>query len=192
MVLGVSIIWAVGFKISLRGVCLFVNINVLKFQSGFFVYVLGCQGVEFSCHPLGVSLRFGTVHFTDLSVSLFLTAPRGVWDLSSPTRDWTCALGAWSLHRWIAREVPGRYLASCSWDLRAVGNSSISLQGSSWKVTVEADRTRSKELCRMFISLNFLIYKMGIKPAMVQYCYEDHRQWTFSAQSGAPAIVAIN
>ena len=86
MVLGVSIVLAVGFKISLRGVCLFVNINVLKFHSGFFVYALGCQGVEFSCRPLGVSLRFGTVHFTDLSVSLFLTAPGGMWDLSSPTR----------------------------------------------------------------------------------------------------------
>ena len=107
IVLGVSIVWAVRFKISLRGVCLFVNINVLKFHSGFFVYVLGCQGVEFNCHPLGVRLRFGTGHFIDISVPLFLTAPRGAWDLSPPARDWTRALGAWSLNRWIAREVPG-------------------------------------------------------------------------------------
>ena len=84
---GVSIVWAVGFKVSLRGVCLFVNINALKFHSGFFVHVLGCQGVEFNCHPLGVSLRFGAGHFTDISVPLFLTAPRGVWDLSPPARD---------------------------------------------------------------------------------------------------------
>ena len=34
--------------------------------------------------------------------------PRGMWDLSSLTRDWTFTfcIGRWSLKHWIAREVP--------------------------------------------------------------------------------------
>ena len=32
----------------------------------------------------------------------------GMWDLSSPTRDWTrtACIGTWSLNHWIVREVP--------------------------------------------------------------------------------------
>ena len=35
--------------------------------------------------------------------------PWGMWDLSSPTRDWTHTpfTGKWSLNDWIAMEVPG-------------------------------------------------------------------------------------
>ena len=34
--------------------------------------------------------------------------PRGMWDLSSPNRDWTRTpcIGRWSLNHWTAREVP--------------------------------------------------------------------------------------
>ena len=34
--------------------------------------------------------------------------PRGMWDLSSPTRDQTCTpcIGRQSLNHWTAREVP--------------------------------------------------------------------------------------
>ena len=34
--------------------------------------------------------------------------PRGMWDLSSPTRDWTHTpcIGRWSLNHWTVREVP--------------------------------------------------------------------------------------
>ena len=33
--------------------------------------------------------------------------PQGLWDLSSPTRDWTCTpgIGRWSLNLWTTREV---------------------------------------------------------------------------------------
>ena len=33
--------------------------------------------------------------------------PRGLWDLSSPTRDWTCTpcIGRWNLRLWTTREV---------------------------------------------------------------------------------------
>ena len=33
---------------------------------------------------------------------------RGMWDLSSPTWDWTCTpcTGRWSFNHWTAREVP--------------------------------------------------------------------------------------
>ena len=39
---------------------------------------------------------------------IFFFWPRGLWDLSSLTRDRTCtpALEAWSLNHWTAREVP--------------------------------------------------------------------------------------
>ena len=38
----------------------------------------------------------------------FLAVPRGMWDLSSPTRDWTCtpSRAEWTLNQWTAREVP--------------------------------------------------------------------------------------
>ena len=34
--------------------------------------------------------------------------PWGMWDLSSPTRNWTCIpfIGRWSLSHWTTREVP--------------------------------------------------------------------------------------
>lgn len=40
--------------------------------------------------------------------SFFLAARLGLWDLSSWTRDPTCApvLKVWSLHRWTTRKVP--------------------------------------------------------------------------------------
>ena len=40
--------------------------------------------------------------------------PRGMWNLSSPTRDWTCFLciGRQSLNHWTAGEVPTVPLAS--------------------------------------------------------------------------------
>ena len=43
-----------------------------------------------------------------VSFFYFLAMLRGMWDLSSPTRDRTCALAleAWSLNHWTAREVP--------------------------------------------------------------------------------------
>ena len=55
--------------------------------------------------------------------------PRGMWDLSSLTRDWTCTscIGRWSLSHWTTREVPvnhsllctlnslGFYLAPANW-----------------------------------------------------------------------------
>ena len=39
---------------------------------------------------------------------VLISWPRGVWDLSSPTRDWTCTpcLGRWSLNQWTTRESP--------------------------------------------------------------------------------------
>ena len=39
---------------------------------------------------------------------LFLATPGGMWDLSSPARDWTHApcIGALSLNHWTTREVP--------------------------------------------------------------------------------------
>ena len=38
----------------------------------------------------------------------FFFWPWGMWDLSSPARDWTCSpcIGRQSLHHWTAREVP--------------------------------------------------------------------------------------
>ena len=40
--------------------------------------------------------------------------PRGFWDLSSPTRDWTGipCIGRWSLNHWTAREVPAHCFLS--------------------------------------------------------------------------------
>ena len=38
----------------------------------------------------------------------FFFWPWGMWDLSSPTRDWTCTLriGRWTINLWTAKEVP--------------------------------------------------------------------------------------
>ena len=45
---------------------------------------------------------------------VFLSVLRGMWDLSSPTRDQTCApapaLEVLSLNPWTAREVPVLYI----------------------------------------------------------------------------------
>ena len=40
---------------------------------------------------------------------IFLATLRGLWDLSSPTRDWTHTPGSelWSPNHWTAREFPG-------------------------------------------------------------------------------------
>ena len=44
---------------------------------------------------------------------VFLAAPRGMWDLSSPTKGpgiepMSPAVEVWSLNHWTAREVPKR------------------------------------------------------------------------------------
>ena len=43
------------------------------------------------------------------SLSLFLVTPCSIWDLCSPTRDWTHApcIGRQNLDHWTARQVPG-------------------------------------------------------------------------------------
>ena len=42
--------------------------------------------------------------------------PRGMWALSSLTRDWICTscIGRWSLNHWTTREVPAALQASLS------------------------------------------------------------------------------
>ena len=42
----------------------------------------------------------------------FFFLPQGMWDLSSPTRGWTCipCIGRWNLNHWTPREVPGKVL----------------------------------------------------------------------------------
>ena len=39
---------------------------------------------------------------------VFFFWSQGTWDLSSPTKDWTCTpcIGKWSLNHWTTREVP--------------------------------------------------------------------------------------
>ena len=48
------------------------------------------------------------VFFVFVFLICLLAAPHGMWDLSSPTRDRTCALcvGSAGLNHWTAREVP--------------------------------------------------------------------------------------
>ena len=48
----------------------------------------------------------------------FLASPHGMWDLSSPTKDWTyvlciTALEVPSLNPWAAREVPNGSFKDC-------------------------------------------------------------------------------
>ena len=52
-----------------------------------------------------VFLEFVTILFLGF---FFFFWPWGMWDLSSPARDWTCSpcIGRQSLHHWTAREVP--------------------------------------------------------------------------------------
>ena len=42
---------------------------------------------------------------------LFYFWPRGIWNLSFPTRDWTYTpcIGRWSLNHWTIRKVPQLY-----------------------------------------------------------------------------------
>ena len=52
------------------------------------------------------------------SHSLQAPLPRGMWDLSSQSRDWTCVLciARWSLNHWTTRKVPFSLL-ECGFDL---------------------------------------------------------------------------
>ena len=47
-----------------------------------------------------------------LSLFYVLALPCCTWDVSAPSRDWTCApaVGAGSLNHWTTREVPGECL----------------------------------------------------------------------------------
>ena len=66
--------------------------NFLKF----FFYVDHFKSLYWICYNIASVLCFGVFW------------PKGIWDLSSPTRDWTCTpcLGRWSFNHWTTREVP--------------------------------------------------------------------------------------
>jgi len=63
-----------------------------------------------SAHQLPCTVRMSfSWHLPLLLIfCLFLTTPCNMWELSSPTRDWTCdrCLGSLSLNHWTTREVP--------------------------------------------------------------------------------------
>ena len=50
-----------------------------------------------------------------LLLHLFVFWPQGMWDPSSPTRDWTCmpCLGKWNLEHWTTRKSPKICFSKC-------------------------------------------------------------------------------
>ena len=63
------------------------------------------------CHlwsPPSLSIKNQIHSYTFITIFKFLVVPHGMWDLSSATRDQTCALciGRWSLNCWTTEEVP--------------------------------------------------------------------------------------
>ena len=54
------------------------------------------------------------IEFVTILLLIFVLVfwPQDMWDLSSPTRDWTCTpcIGRRSLNHWTARDVPKYYL----------------------------------------------------------------------------------
>ena len=52
--------------------------------------------------------RFKSIEFVTILLLLYVFWPRGMWDLSSLTRDQTCmpCIGRWSPNLWTTREVP--------------------------------------------------------------------------------------
>ena len=75
---------------------------------GFFLSSCGAQApghvgsVVCSMQALAEACKLSSCGVQDL-------LPRGMWDLSSPTRDRTCVpcVGRWILYHWTSREVPG-------------------------------------------------------------------------------------
>ena len=59
----------------------------------------------FSCGQFLVFIEFVTAL---LLFNVLAFWPRGMWDLSSPTRDWTCSpcFGRGNCNHWTAKEVP--------------------------------------------------------------------------------------
>ena len=51
------------------------------------------------------------IEYVTISLLFHVLGSWDMWDLSSPTRDWTCthSIGRWSLNHWTIREVPLRY-----------------------------------------------------------------------------------
>ena len=78
--LGASVMWL------WRPQLCFLGLLVLKLQAWCFINIIS------------------PIQFVSGFVYLFI----GVWDLSSPARDWTCGpcTAGWILHHWATREIP--------------------------------------------------------------------------------------
>ena len=77
---------------------------------------MACWDTSWVCDALGTFYTTLICLFTYLFlVFFFLVALLSIWDLSSPTRDWTrvpCS-EVWSLNHWTLREVPLWFMFSC-------------------------------------------------------------------------------
>ena len=95
-------------------------------------------------------------------LSFFFFWLQGMWDLSSPTRDWTYAtgIGRWSLNHWTSKEIPQPLLLSL---LHSVCSpSGIGLSSLSYNLVCPTELSLMMEMLHIGISCLITLYKYCI------------------------------